>query len=160
MKIPFAQYHEYLCEKYPSSEPCSCEICRSYCIRPGWWTVEQASWAIDAGYADRMMLEMAPEGTFSVLSPAFKGNEGNFALEVFANQGCTFFKDGLCELFGTGHEPLECRYCHHDRKGLGRQCHTDIESHWNTPEAKRLIVRWGNLTGFWSRQGLIVQEKP
>jgi hypothetical protein len=152
--------HSSLLEKYPPSESCSCEICTGYCQRPGWWTVAQAADAIAAGFASRMMLEMAPEGTFSVLSPAFKGNEVNFSLEVYANQGCTFLKEGLCELFGTGHEPLECRFCHHDRKGEGQKCHSDIEKDWNTPEAKRLIVQWGNLTGFWARQGLIVQEKP
>jgi hypothetical protein len=81
-------------------------------------------------------------------------------MEVYAEQGCTFFKDELCELFGTGLEPLECRHCHHERSGTGKQCHADIETDWNTPEAKRLIVRWGNITGFWARQGMIVQEKP
>lgn len=151
--------HQQLLEKFPPSEPCSCDICRSYCARPGWWTVEEAAAAIEAGFANRMMLEMAPEGTFSVLSPAFKGNDVNFALVVFANQGCTFFKDGLCELFESGHVPLECRYCHHNRQGQGINCHIEIEKQWNTPDAKRLIVKWGNLTGFWSRQGLTVIEK-
>jgi len=154
------EHHKSLLEKYPPSEPCGCAVCKSYCIRPGWWTVEEATKAIEAGYANRMMLEIAPEGDFCVLSPAFRGNEVNYALEVFATQGCTFYHEGLCELFGTGYEPLECRYCHHDRSGTGIQCHTDIEIHWNTTEAKRLVVRWGNLTGFWARQGVIVQEKP
>lgn len=152
--------HQSISGKFPPSAPCSCNTCKSYCQRPGWWTVWEASAAIDAGYANRMMLEMAPEGTFSVLSPAFKGNEVNFALEVFANQGCTFYQEGLCELFGTGHEPLECRFCHHDLPGKGLDCHAAIEQDWNSPEAKRLIVQWGNLTGFWARQGLIVKEKP
>src|SRR5512135_674660 len=95
-------------EKYPDSEPCSCEICTAYCMRPGWWTVEEASEAIKAGYAKRMMLEMAPEMTFAVLSPAFKGNEVNFALNTFSKNGCNFLKDNLCELHGTGLQPLEC----------------------------------------------------
>ena len=55
-------------EKYPSSEPCSCETCRTFCTRPGWWTVEEAARAISAGYGDRMMLEIAPEFAFGVLS--------------------------------------------------------------------------------------------
>ncbi|NVO18533.1 MAG: hypothetical protein HXX13_02470 [Bacteroidetes bacterium] len=160
MGLSATGYHFQLLKKYPPSEPCSCEICQGYCQRPGWWTVEEASKAILAGYANHMMLEMAPEGNFAVLSPAFKGNEVNYALEIYANQGCTFLKEGLCELFNTGHEPLECRFCHHSRKGKGELCHRDIENDWNTPEAKRLIVQWGNLTGFWSRQGMIVQEKP
>lgn len=151
--------HQHLLAMYPPSEPCSCEVCQSFCAHPGWWTVEEAAAAIEAGFAERMMLEMSPDGTFSVLSPAFKGNEVNFALEVFANQGCNFFKDGLCELFESGHVPLECRYWHHDRQGQGINYHTDIGKQWNSVDAKRLIVKWGNLTGFWARQGLTVIEK-
>jgi hypothetical protein len=63
-------------DKYPPSEPCSCEKCVSFCQRPGWWTVEEADKAITAGFANRMMLEVALEEDFGVLSPAFKGNEG------------------------------------------------------------------------------------
>jgi hypothetical protein len=151
--------HSSLADKYPPSEPCSCQICTSYCNRPGWWTVEEAEKAIAAGYANRMMLEIAPERDFSVLSPAFKGNECNFAFQHFSKNGCTFLKNGLCELFGTGVEPLECRFCHHDRTGLGVKCHHDIENEWKSNAAKRLIVRWGNLTGFWKQQGLEVNEK-
>jgi len=47
-------------ELYPPSEP-SCKICKSYCVRSGWWTVEEAFKAINAGYGHRMMLEVAPE---------------------------------------------------------------------------------------------------
>jgi len=148
-----------LYEKYPPSEPCSCTTCLDYCNRPGWWTLEEAEKAISAGFANRMMLEISPEHNFGVLAPAFKGNEVNFALQIFSDQKCTFLKDNLCELYGTGFQPIECRFCHHSRKGLGDKCHTDIEKYWNTPEGKRLIVRWGNLTGFWARQGLILKEK-
>jgi hypothetical protein len=154
------ELHFQLLEKYPPSESCSCDICKKYCQRPGWWTLEEASIALESGLANRMMLEISPERNFGVLSPAFKGNEGNYALEVYASQGCTFLHEGLCELYGTGLEPLECRYCHHDRKGKGAKCHTDIEEQWHTPDAKRLVVQWGNLTGFWNRQGVMVQEKP
>lgn len=132
-------------DKYPPSEPCSCEICRSYCVRPGWWTVEEASKAIKAGYGHRMMLEIAPEMTFGVLSPAFKGCEGFYALQEYSKNGCNFYTDGLCELFGTGLSPLECRYCHHLRKGLGQKCHEDIEKDWRTPVGQTFtaIVKQG-----------------
>jgi hypothetical protein len=147
-------------KKYPPSAPCSCELCVSYCKqRPGWWSVDEAEKAMDAGYAERMMLELAPEKTFSVLSPAFKGNECNFALQANAKNGCTFLNDGLCELFGTDHQPLECRFCHHERQGMGIQCHFDIEKEWNTERGKRLVIKWGNITGFWMRQGIIIREK-
>ena len=31
--------------------PCSCETCVSYCQSPGWWTIEEARLANDAGFA-------------------------------------------------------------------------------------------------------------
>lgn len=153
------EYHDFLAEKYPPSDPCSCKICIDYCKRPGWWTVEEAGRAIDAGYSSRMMFEVSPDKSFGVLSPSFRGNECNYALEIFSGCGCTFQQNELCELFGTGFQPLECRFCHHERKGRGQNCHTDIEKNWNTQDAKRLIVKWGNLTGFWQLQGLMVKEK-
>lgn len=138
-------------EKYPPSEPCDCRICISYCTRPGWWTVTEASAAVQAGYGVRMMLEMSPELSFGVLSPAFKGCELSFAEEIYSSQGCTFFHDQRCELHGTSFQPMECRFCHHDRPGLGPRCHADIEKDWNTSAGRALVVRWSNLTGFWGK---------
>jgi hypothetical protein len=134
--------HKSLKEIYPPSAPCSCEICRAYCARPGWWTVEEAAQAIRAGYAKRMMLELSPDRTFGVLSPAFLGCEQNYALQKFARSGCNFLHDGLCELHGTGFEPLECRFCHHLRKGLGQKCHAAIEKDWRTPAGQALVAQW------------------
>ena len=131
-----------LLEKYPPSAPCSCEICRGYCARPGWWTVEEAARALDAGVASRMMLEIAPELTFGVLSPAFRGCEGSIAANLFAKNGCTFLKEDLCELYGTGLQPLECRFCHHARPGQGRLCHDDLEKDWNSPAGRALVDKW------------------
>jgi len=146
-------------KKYPPSEPCSCDRCVSFCKRPGWWTVDEAARAIEAGVADRMMLEVSPEFSLAVLSPAFKGNEGNYAIQLYAEQGCTFLKNNRCELFGTGNQPLECRFCHHDREGEGTACHSAIENDWNREQGKRLVVRWGNHTGFWQRNGFLLKEK-
>jgi hypothetical protein len=131
-----------LFEQYPPSEPCSCEVCLGYCARPGWWTVEQAARALEAGYGSRMMLEIAPELTFGVLSPAFKGCEQAIATDLFAGNGCTFLKVERCELFGTGHQPLECRFCHHDRRGLGPRCHTDLENDWQSSAGQALVKKW------------------
>ncbi len=141
-------------QKYPPSEPCSCEVCRAFCMRPGWWTVAEAARAVEAGYGSRMMLEMAPDRSFGVLSPAFAGCELDFARKDCAANGCTFFKEGLCELYGTGHQPLECRFCHHARPGLGPKCHTDLEQDWRSPAGVALVVRWSKLTGFWERRGI------
>lgn len=146
-------------EKYQPSEPCSCEICRNYCLRPGWWTVEEAEKAVASGLAGRMMLELSPERDFGVLSPAFRGNEGDFAWQLFAKNGCTFYRDGLCELYGSGLQPLECRFCHHDRRGLGLKCHLEIAKNWKTKQGQYLIVRWGQAIGFWRKHGLVCIEK-
>lgn len=131
-----------LTAKYPPSKPCSCDICTGYCKRPGWWTVDEARMAIRAGYANRMMLEISPEHDFYVLSPAFYGCEQNFALQEYSHLGCNFLVSGLCELHGTGFEPLECRFCHHTRMGEGTKCHLDIEQDWHTNNAQELVYKW------------------
>lgn len=100
------------------------------------------------------MLEMSPDFTFGVLSPSFNGCERDFALQDFARSGCTFLSDGLCGLHGTGLQPLECRFCHHTRKGLGQKCHADIEADWNTPAGQALVSLWIRITGLWDRYGL------
>jgi hypothetical protein len=138
-------------QRYPPSEPCACEICLSYCNRPGWWTVEEAAAAVEAGYGNRMMLEMSPERSFGVLAPAFKGCEAAYADSLYAGRGCTFLHANRCELYGTGFQPLECRFCHHERAGLGPRCHADIERQWNTSAGRALVVKWSNRGGIGKR---------
>lgn len=129
-------------QKYPPSPPCNCEVCRAFCRRPGWWTVSQAREAMDANLGQRMMLEVSPDRAFGVLSPAFSGCEGNFALQEFSGFGCTFLKRGLCELHGTNHMPLECRFCHHSSIGRGKACHADLERDWRTARGQALVDEW------------------
>jgi hypothetical protein len=89
-----------------------------------------------------MMLEVAPEGGWAVLSPAFRGNEGFIAVQETSQNGCTFLINQRCELFGTGVQPLECRFCHHERVGQGQDCHAALEADWNTPEGQALVEAW------------------
>lgn len=140
-------------ERFPPSEPCSCSFCTACCARPGWWTVAQADRAIRAGYAGRMMLEIAPGFRFGVLSPAFRGCEGNFALQEHARSGCTFLRRGLCALHGTGFEPLECLFCHHDRIGQGSVCHGALEADWDSAAGRRLVSGWIARVGLLKRYG-------
>jgi hypothetical protein len=51
----------------------------------------------------------------------------NHALNRYVERGCNFNQNQRCELHGTGFQPLECRYCHHERRGMGENCHLDIE---------------------------------
>ena len=136
-----------LAEKYPPSEPCSCETCFAYFARPGWWTVEEAYKAFDAGLGMRMMLEAAPERTFGVVSPAFKGCEGMIASKKYASNSCTFLTEDMCELFGSGFQPLECHFCHHTRNGQGVNCHFDLECDWKRPAGRQLVRQLCKLTG-------------
>jgi hypothetical protein len=117
-------------------------------MRPGWWTVDEAVKAINSGFAERCMLEVSPEYDFAVISPAFKGAESNFALQEFSKNGCTFFKDGLCELFDTGLVPLECRFCHHTRIGEGQKCHDALEKEWNTYRGQKAVDLWMEKVNF------------
>jgi hypothetical protein len=94
-----------------------------------------------------MMLELSLQLKIGVLSPAFKGCEGGIALQEFSYADCNFLKGGMCELFDTGLEPLECRFCHHERKGQGILCHTALEKDWNTPAGQALVLRWISSTG-------------
>lgn len=88
------------------------------------------------------MLEISPEMTFGVLSPAFKGCEKNFALQEFSGNKCTFLENDLCGLFNSGVQPLECRFCHHDRVGLGKKCHDALEKDWNTFRGQKVVKKW------------------
>jgi hypothetical protein len=136
-----------LAERFPPSAPCACEICVGYCARPGWWTVAEAASAIQGGLAARMMLELAPDRSYGVLSPAFPGCEGGFALQECAPRGCGFLKDCRCELFGSSYQPLECRFCHHARPGLGPLCHAALEADWATPPGRALVAGWCRRAG-------------
>lgn len=144
-----SRHFKSLAQKYPPSDPCSCKICLGYCKRPGWWTVKEAEAVVSAGHSRWMMLEVSPELTLGVLSPAFRGCEGSFAFHQFASLGCGFLYEGLCTLHGTGFQPLECRFCHHDRVGLGAICHADLEKDWSGTAGRKLVERWCRLFGFW-----------
>ena len=143
-----------LSNRYPPSPPCSCRECHAFCIRPGLWTVAEAAHAISVGYGGRMMLEIAPDFSFGVLSPAFRGCEKNLALQEYAANGCGFLTDGLCELHGTSFQPLECRFCHHERKGFGRQCHSDLGNDRNTPPGRTFVDAWCCSYGIWQQYGI------
>lgn len=159
MTRPRSRPIQTLAEQFPPSEPCGCAVCLAYCARPGWWTVAEAVRALRAGWGARMMLEVAPERTFGVLSPAFYGCEGGFAVNEQASRGCNFLKENRCELFGSGVQPLECRFCHHARAGLGPRCHAALEADWRAPEGRALVRRWCRERGWWDLLSLYGLER-
>ncbi len=131
-----------LYRRFPPSEPCSCDVCRYFCHRPGWPLVSEARSAIESGLAGRLMLEFSPDRSFAVLAPAFRGNEAFFALAEYSVNICTFYSDGKCRIFGKPYQPIECRFCHHSRLGSGMACHEETGRDWNTAKGKRLVRQW------------------
>jgi len=133
--------HSYY-DRFPPSPACSCHQCRAFCSRPCWPLIEEASEAIVAGLASCLMVAFSPDLSYGILSPAFRGNESHHALQVFASAGCTFLNQSGCKIFDTHYRPLECRYCHHDRMGLGLSCHLSIAKNWNISKGKRTVHHW------------------
>ncbi len=141
---PARKHRRSLSDRFPPSPPCTCDVCVGYCARPGWWTVEQATAALDT-LGPRMMLELSPDRRLAALAPAFRGCEGRVAVSAAALSGCTFLAASRCELFATPFTPLECRFCHHDRPGQGRLCHEALVDDWRNPAGQALVSRWHNL---------------
>ena len=136
-------------DTFPPSEPCTCKTCLAFCARPGWWAVDEALKALGGGLGGRMMLEVAPDRTFGVLSPAFRGSEGLIATKKYALNGCTFLENSQCGLHGSRFQPLECRFCYHTRQGQGILCHGELEKDWSRPLGRQLVRRWSKMTGLW-----------
>ena len=131
-----------LYKRFPPSPSCSCAIYTQYCRRPGWPLVEEVRLAIQCDQGDRFMLEFSQDASFGILVPAFKGNEGMFALSAYEHNGCTFLSSSGCVIFDTPYRPIECRFCHHARVGRGLACHLAVAHDWNTSKGKRLVTRW------------------
>ena len=136
------RYMHPLYKRFPPSPACSCSICAYYCRRPGWPLVEEARLAIELGMAGRLMLEFAPDFSFGILAPAFKGNEGHCAFTLYSHNGCTFLCDSGCEIFDAAYRPIECRFCHHNRPDQGLSCHLAVARDWDTSKGRRLVHRW------------------
>ncbi len=153
------RYHSSLSKRFPPSEPCTCTTCTAFCQRPGWWSVAEAARALEQQLGPRMMLEVAPDRSFGVLAPAFYGSEASFAFQKFASRGCNFLVNQRCQLFGSGLQPLECRFCHHARLGQGPACHAALEQNWDTLAGRRLVRRWCKQLGLWQRLPRLGLEK-
>jgi len=98
---------------------------------------------MDAGFASRLMFDDWPFGA-DMLKPAMKGSEGERApWEVKTEEGCTFWKDGKCELHQSGLKPIQGKLAHHanTRAQIG-EIEGLIRSSWDSDEATEVIERW------------------
>jgi hypothetical protein len=93
---------------------CKCQTCKSQCTKaPCLGTPEDIEKLIDAGYGDRIK---ATQWATGVVLGNHKDLIEMYQAEHRPFEGCTFFKDGLCELHNTGLKPTEGKLSHHTIK--------------------------------------------
>lgn len=125
---------------------CDCDVCSQMCHTPCCGTPEDIKRLIDAGYSSRLMLDDLPGGE-TMLKPALKDFEGGRApWQVRSVQGCTFWKQGKCELHNLGLKPVQGRMANHSNS---EEDHEKIEIYlnqaWETCEAKDVLEKWKEL---------------
>ena len=132
--------------KFPPA--CTCPRCVACCDRPGWPTPAEAKRLIHMGLGGRLMLDYWAEDSdlpyTEVLSPAVKGNEGRGA-PFWPSGGCTFLKEGLCEIHDSGAKPYECRAAHHSREDADVEVcsdHLRVARMWATPKGRAIVEAW------------------
>jgi len=149
-------------EKFMSEfESCSCDECKAMCERrPCWPTPDDAQRLIDAGHADRLMLDWwfdnEQDKTVHVLTPAITGRESGQAPAIPSGR-CTFLNEkGLCQLHDLSLKPAEGKLalCK-ERTPAG--LHEQIAQTWNGTDSKAVIDAWE--AGGRGRNQLIQRKK-
>lgn len=128
---------------------CDCEECSSMCNGPCCGTAEEIKNLIKLGYANRLMLDDFPPGP-DLVKPALKGYEGKRSpWETRTEEGCTFWKEGKCELHNLGLKPMQGSLAHHSQS---REEQIEIEDFirdtWISGEdGTEVIEQWKSVTG-------------
>ena len=122
---------------------CTCSACVEMCgICPCIPTPDEAEQMLDHGYGQRMSSrEVYKIDSFHILCPSVRGHECQHDMTHFSG-GCTFLKDGLCEIHDSGFKPLEGRAVHHDDDYSTEGMHEYIINRWDNREGRRVFRRW------------------
>lgn len=122
---------------------CDCEKCSSMCHAPCCGTPDDMEALMDAGYGNRLMYDGLIGGE-KMLKPALKGYEGkDTPWETASVEGCTFWKEGKCELHSLGLKPSLGKLAIHDQSKEDQwQVSEFIEESWRDKKAKKTIKRW------------------
>lgn len=130
---------------------CSCDKCQYMCHAPCCPTPSEVEKLIKMGFGPRLMLDDDPAdiNPEPIIKPALKGYEGKRApYNVASELGCTFWKDGKCELHTKGLKPFTGRYTHHNisNEHWKAVCEKVTKS-WGTKKASKLIKRFKKFMG-------------
>lgn len=93
---------------------CKCKLCQEQCRKTSCLgTPQDILKIVKAGYADRIIIS---EWAAGILMGCTDRIILMFQPRFTEEEGCTFFKDGLCELHDKGLKPTEGRLSHHTLK--------------------------------------------
>lgn len=130
-------FEEYICE-------CDCEFCQRMCHVPCTGTPDDIQNLIDAGYGDRLCCDDFPGDMEKFIKPALKGYEAKEPpFETMTFEGCTFWKNGKCELHDKGLKPLQGKIAHHNFNMLKHEKYLRFfEEVWGSQKGQDLIKYW------------------
>lgn len=129
-----------------SPQACACPECVAMCQhRPCWPTPADALRLIEAGYADRLMVDWwfdrNKDKTIYLLTPAIAGRESGEAPAHPEGQ-CTFLDEaGLCRIHASGLKPTEGQIALCGNR-TPADLHEQIARTWDAEAAQALIDRW------------------
>lgn len=130
-----------LLSKYKENE-CKCNICVNMCkTRPCWGTPEEIKKIIEAGFANKLMLDYwVSEPDIYIVSPAIKGYEKGNA--PYTPRGvCIFLKNDLCKLHDLKLKPFEARVAGCKMED-DFNVHMDVAMEWDTDKGREVVKIW------------------
>lgn len=115
------------------------------CHAPCCGTVEDIEALMDAGYGKRLMFDDWPDSRVDeVIKPSLKFFEGQRApWDVSTALGCTFWRNGKCELHDSGLKPSQGKLALHGQSHkITEEIADFVCASWKTPKGKEVIDRW------------------
>jgi len=137
---------------------CDCDKCKEMCKRRTCWALpSEIDKIIDAGFADKLMLDYwSGDPDFDLVCPSIKGSEMQRTPWMPTGECCLQKKDGHCELHAGGLKPVEARlsHCNDDEKigDVFNKLHAAIAKEWDCDEGRKVIDRWKKIVNYDKRR--------
>lgn len=126
---------------------CKCKACKRQCQSICLGTPEDIERIIDAGYKERLV---GTEWCVAMIMGVYPLPISMIQAKQ-TEQGCTFFKDGLCELHSKGLKPTEGKLSHHtttlENFKFSKSLAWNVAKEWldveNLPIIERIVEKMG-----------------